>query len=63
MLTLPPGADGFSDNTLIAGEWLDVPRGINDNAGKLNLQIVNDSTLEKISQTGGFAPSTWKKIR
>ena len=46
----------------IAGEWSDVPRGTNRNAGTMTLQMANYDTLVKISQTGGFGPTLWEKV-
>ena len=49
-------------NNTIVGEWADVPRGTNMNAGKMNLQW-SYTTLQKIFQTGGFGPTLWEKVR
>ena len=55
-------------DNIIEGEWVDVPRGTNMNAGTMSLDIsgsTNDKwiNLFKISQTGGFGPDTWAKLR
>jgi hypothetical protein len=46
----------------IVGEWADVPRGTNRNAGTMTLQMESYETLQKISQTGGFGPILWEKV-
>ena len=46
----------------IAGEWSDVPRGTNRNAGTMTLQMSDYNSLVKISQTGGFGPTLWEKV-
>jgi hypothetical protein len=56
----------------IMGEWVDVPRGATTAFGTLDLRVVEGccgpgpeppKTLQTISQTGGFGPTTWKKVR
>jgi hypothetical protein len=47
----------------IIGEWVDVPRGTFAGSGILELRITSPTTLQKISQTGGFEATTWKKVR
>jgi hypothetical protein len=46
----------------IEGEWVDVPRGTNMNAGTMLLHISSPTIMYKISQTGGFGPDTWRKV-
>jgi hypothetical protein len=46
----------------IEGEWIDVPRGTNMNAGTMLLHILSPTIMYKISQTGGFGPDTWRKV-
>jgi hypothetical protein len=47
----------------ISGEWVDVPRGTISGTGTLSLKVLlNPLTLQKMSQTGGFAATTWKKV-
>ncbi len=50
------------DQRTIAGEWADVPRGTNRNAGTMTLKMESDGTLLKISQTGGFGPILWQRV-
>jgi hypothetical protein len=40
-----------------------VPRGTIMNSGTLDLRITNPTTLQTVSQTGGFGATTWQKIR
>jgi hypothetical protein len=47
----------------IIGEWADVPRGTVMSSGTLGLKIINPTTLQKVSQTGGFGAITWQKVR
>jgi hypothetical protein len=47
----------------VSGEWIDVPRGTIMNSGTLDLRITNPTTLQTVSQTGGFGATTWQKIR
>jgi hypothetical protein len=46
----------------IIGEWVDLPRGKSMGSGTLDLKITSLITLQKISQTGGFEATTWKKV-
>ena len=52
-------------DNIIEGEWVDVPRGTNMNAGTMSLDISGSANLNlfKISQTGGFGPDTWAKLK
>jgi hypothetical protein len=43
----------------IDGDWSDVPRGATSNSGRLTLAVVNDDTLSKVSDTGGFGANNW----
>jgi hypothetical protein len=52
-----------STTNTIAGEWADVPRGTIMGSGTLGLKIINPTTLQKVSQTGGFGATTWQKVR
>jgi hypothetical protein len=53
----------------IEGEWVDVPRGTNMGAGKMGLDITGlgstDSPLQlyKISDSAGFGPDVWTKLK
>ena len=47
----------------IEGEWVDVPRGTNMGAGTMVLHISSPTIIYKISQTGGFGPDTWAKLK
>jgi hypothetical protein len=47
----------------ISGEWIDVPRGTIMNSGTLDIRITGPTTLQMVSQTGGFGATTWQKIR
>jgi hypothetical protein len=47
----------------ISGQWVDVPRGTISGTGTLNLKVLlNPLSLQKLSQTGGFAATTWQKV-
>jgi hypothetical protein len=46
----------------VTGEWANVPRGTNRNAGTMTLKMESDGTLLKISQTGGFGPILWQRV-
>jgi hypothetical protein len=54
-------------NNIIEGEWVDVPRGTNMDAGKMSLDISGGGStnlnLYKISDSGGFGPDTWAKLK
>ena len=56
------GTITYGNPYTIAGEWTDVPRGTNRNAGTMTLQMESYETLQKISQTGGFGPILWEKV-
>jgi hypothetical protein len=48
----------------ISGNWIDVPRGENANAGTVTFDVVltpdgEPRELKRTSETGGFAPTTW----
>jgi hypothetical protein len=47
----------------IIGEWIDVPRGTIMSSGTLALKITSPTTLQILSQTGGFGGTTWQKVR
>jgi hypothetical protein len=47
----------------VMGEWLDVPRGTITSSGALDLKITSPTTLQMVSQTGGFGATTWQKVR
>jgi hypothetical protein len=47
----------------ILGEWIDVPRGTHMHSGTLDLRITSPTTLQVVSQTGGFSATTWQKVR
>jgi hypothetical protein len=51
-----------SATNTITGEWVDVPRGTHLNQGQLSLKIVSPTTIQKVSQTGGFSATTWQKV-
>ena len=53
----------FKSGPIISGEWIDVPRGTNVGSGALDLKITSPTTLQKVSQTGGFGATTWQKVR
>jgi hypothetical protein len=60
-ITTLPGYDN-----IIEGEWVDVPRGTNMNAGKMSLDIYGSTDmlrLHKISESGGFGPEVWAKSK
>jgi len=49
------------------GYWADVPRGVASGTGTLRLQIKQDSvgkprSLTRVTATGGFRATVWKKI-
>lgn len=46
----------------ISGEWIDVPRGTVMSSGSLDLEIRTHTTLQIVSQTGGFGAKTWQKV-
>jgi hypothetical protein len=52
---------GTIQGDTIGGLWADVPYAVTSSSGELVLKIVDDSTLQKISQTGGFSGSLWQK--
>ena len=45
----------------ISGFWSDVPLGRFHNSGTLTLAINQDLSLRKISETGGFSGSSWRR--
>jgi hypothetical protein len=47
----------------ITGEWIDVPKGNFMSSGGLDLRITSPTTLQKVSETGGFGATTWQKVR
>jgi hypothetical protein len=51
----------IKDNSIINGEWIDVPKGATRNHGTLLLNISNNegTQLKKMIQTGGFGVSLW----
>ncbi|AIC16583.1 hypothetical protein [Nitrososphaera viennensis] len=62
------GQDGFAnvykgtirgDN--VRGLWADVPYAVTSSGGQLVLRIIDNDTLEKVSQTGGFSGSLWQR--
>ena len=46
----------------ISGYWSDVPLGRFHNSGTLTLAINQDHSLQKISDTGGFSGSSWRRL-
>jgi hypothetical protein len=46
----------------ISGSWSDVPLGRVHNSGTLVLAINQDQSLQKISDSGGFSGSSWRRI-
>jgi hypothetical protein len=53
----------FASGPIISGEWIDVPRGTITGSGALTLKIASPTTLQKVSETGGFGATTWQKVR
>ena len=51
---------GSITNNKIVGEWVDVPRGRNLNAGTLTLEI-EAKDLRRRSETGGFGATVWQR--
>jgi len=51
-----------STTNTIVGDWADVPRGTIMGYGKLSLNIVNPTRIQKVSQTGShFGATIWTK--
>ncbi|GIP37840.1 hypothetical protein J31TS4_11200 [Paenibacillus sp. J31TS4] len=53
----------IDEDEIIRGRWADVPRGVNRGRGGLTLEVVSDTQINKIAQTGnGFGATKWTKI-
>ena len=46
----------------ISGSWSDVPLGRLHNSGTLILAVNQDLSLQKISESGGFSGSSWRRL-
>jgi hypothetical protein len=53
---------GNVSDSVVTGDWADVPRGRNRLSGNLSLSIVDGSSLQVISATGGFGDTSFKRI-
>jgi len=42
------------DGNRISGEWVDVPKGRATGQGRLDLQVINGWSLQRVSESGGF---------
>lgn len=45
----------------ITGKWFDLPKGITNSNGDLNIMIEDESTLVKTEYTGGFGGDKWMR--
>ena len=52
--------NGHVSGNIVSGDWVDVPRGSNLNAGTLTLNASNIH-IERQSETGGFGPTQWDR--
>jgi hypothetical protein len=50
-----------ADYGSITGEWADLPRGTSAQYGTLTIRAYFSGELRKISQTGGFGGSVWRR--
>jgi hypothetical protein len=50
---------GTRSGNQVTGYWADVPKGATHGNGKLSFKIASDSSLRRVSATGGFGESLW----
>jgi hypothetical protein len=44
------------------GTWTDLPRGQNQNAGGITIEILTPDSFKETSHTGGFGGTLWQRL-